>query len=197
MAESDDILVSALASLVATLLDGRRSEADEQAAALHVVRQQEHPRPNLSKATVARVFARDRFTCRYCGVRTIPTVVLRVLSLLYPAELPYDPHWKAAHPCYWKITSSIDHIEAGSSGGDWSDPTNLTTACYQCSQTKSNVSIEHLGWDVDRRDSAHAWNGLTGLYPALWEIAGRPSPGVYRPWMRAFADASHDPAPSH
>jgi 5-methylcytosine-specific restriction endonuclease McrA len=147
-------------------------------------------RPTLPKATIAGVFARDRFTCRYCGVRTIPPVILRVLSALYPDELPYDPHWKAAHPAYWKIASSVDHIEAGSSGGDWTDPASLVTACYQCNQTKSNVTIEHSGWTANR-PGVIGWDGLTGSYPGLWELAGRPHPDVHRPWLRAFGAVVH------
>lgn len=191
VAESDDRLVGALVSVVGALLEGRRIDADEQVRAIRYVRLQELKRPTLPPATAARVFARDTFTCRYCGVRTIPSVVLRVLSSLYPAEFPYDPHWKTAHPAYWKITSSVDHIEAGSSGGDWIDPANLVTACWQCNQTKSNVSLEHLGWSAGN-PGAEGWDGLTGLYPRLWEIAGRPNPVVHRPWLRAFSGFSPD-----
>lgn len=36
----------------------------------------------------ARVFARDGFTCTYCGGRAIPRNVLVALSDLFPAALP-------------------------------------------------------------------------------------------------------------
>jgi len=189
VSNTDDALVASLSAVVAALLEGRHGDANTLVATLRHASDGRLSRPVLPTTTIARVFVRDNFTCRYCGVRTVPPVVLRVLSVLYTDELPYDPHWKTAHPMYWKISSSVDHLEAGSSGGDWTDSDNLVTACYQCNQTKSNVSIEHLGWTADQSGVA-GWDGLTGFYPALWELAGRPRPAVHRPWLRAFAAVS-------
>jgi len=48
------------------------------------------------------VFRRDQYTRRYvhCQRRTVDDDVLRLLSKLLPKVLPYDPHWKNAHPPY-------------------------------------------------------------------------------------------------
>lgn len=58
--------------------------------------------------------------------------MLRVLSALYPTEFPFHLNWKTSvtHPAYWTISASIEHVVAGTSGGDWLDESNLVTACW-------------------------------------------------------------------
>lgn len=136
-------------------------------------------------AVIAAVYARDCFTCNYCGRSTIPTGVLRLVSRCFPEQFPYHPHWKrsATHKAYWDISTSIDHVHAVSMGGDWDEPANLATACARCQYQKSNLSLELLGWRARR--CASSWDGLTRFYRRLWERAGSPAGGHQR-WIAAF-----------
>jgi hypothetical protein len=55
----------------------------------------DYKRPTFHKSRAAATFVRDRFHCRYCGQRLLPVCVMSALSARYPAELPYDVHYKA------------------------------------------------------------------------------------------------------
>ena len=58
------------------------------------------PRRSLPPAAEIRVFRRDRWTCRYCGRRTVFLPVMALLGQRFPDQCPYHPHWKAGltHP---------------------------------------------------------------------------------------------------
>jgi hypothetical protein len=66
-----------------------------------------------------QVFRHDSFTCRYCSRETIFVPVLRALSEAFPEALPYQSHWKLSlcHPIYWRLSASIDHVDAVKRGG--------------------------------------------------------------------------------
>lgn len=156
------------------------------------------PRPRVGVGERAWIYRRDSFTCWYCGTRTIPEPVLRTLSLLFPEELPWHANWKVTetHPAYFTLTSSCDHLLAGTRHGEWGGEENLVTACARCNYSKSSYTLEELGWETPiSRPSP--WMGLTDVYSALFEIArgqGKTSPSgekYHRQWLRAFdaADA--------
>ena len=77
------------------------------------------PRIEASVPTMAKVFHADRFTCRFCGKRTILVQILRLLSGLYPDVFPDHPNWKwgVGHPVYWTHSTSIEHLVPLSRGG--------------------------------------------------------------------------------
>ena len=144
------------------------------------------PRIEASIGTMAEVFRHDQFTCRLCGKRTIVVQVLRLLSGLYPDLLPDHPNWKwdIGHPIYWTHSTSLEHLVPLSRGGS-SGRENLITACYICNDTKSYRLLSELGWEL-LPPSTHPWDGLTGLYPQLCEVAGLTRVGAHRAWLRAF-----------
>src|SRR6266851_7824514 len=77
----------------------------------------------------------------------------------------------------------VDHIDPGAWGGDWSDPSNLVTACWPCNARKGDLNLHQLGWPklpISEQD----WDGLTGQYSALWERAGKPKPVLHLSWMK-------------
>jgi hypothetical protein len=143
-------------------------------------------RPNSSKSVAATTFFRDHFHCRYCWGRCIPTPVLALMAEIAPSALPYV--WSLnsgqVHPVFWRLGCEADHLAPGNRGGSWIDPDNIVTACLVCNTLKSDLLLEELGWRL-LPIPASTWDGLTSLYPALWERAGRPN-GSHRQWLRAF-----------
>jgi 5-methylcytosine-specific restriction endonuclease McrA len=152
------------------------------------VAKEERAQPAL-KAQAA-MFIRDRFTCRYCGKRTIFTPMLRILSRLYPDALPYHPNWKfgAGHLIYWTHSASCEHVVPVARGGK-SNPDNLVTTCYLCNDAKSSALIEELGWTLQPSSTAY-WDGLTTLYARLslsYPDAQRID--YFSQWQQALRDA--------
>lgn len=183
-------LATTLQGVVEALVEGDRQDAHRRIADIAFSPAQLKKRPSIPTRLMVTTFTRDRFTCRYCESRTVIAPVMRLVSDLFPAEFPRHPNWKtdATHIAYWTIFASVDHVVAGTSGGDWLDPNNLVTACWTCNAQKSNHSLEDLGWKV-APISTHAWDGLTDAYPRLWDLAGKPEPRVHRPWLAAIAAA--------
>jgi 5-methylcytosine-specific restriction endonuclease McrA len=147
------------------------------------------PTRNPPKRDLARVFARDSYTCVYCGRRTVFPGVLRLLSRLFPTAFPLQANWKLAetHRAYWDIATSVDHICPVSRGGDWQEVENLATACYRCQDQKSNRRLSELGWEL-RRPPPTGWDGLTRRYQELWTVMGQPS-GDHRAWIRCLGES--------
>ena len=65
-----------------------------------------------------RIFARDNFTCRYCGIELEP--------YFHPTG------WNKGH---WRSGLEVDHVIPLSRGGT-NDEANLVTACANCNRTK-------------------------------------------------------------
>jgi len=183
-------LAVALTALVEAQLAGRD---DEVAAVLARIGQPVADvarRAGVPLSSAVAVYRRDCWTCRYCGMRTIPIPVLRVLSALHPEQLPHHPNWKAGrvHPAYLLVSTSLDHVEPGARGGRWTDESNLVCACWVCNSGKADFTLEELGWQVLDGDAAGSdWDGLTGRYAELWRAAGEPEPGYHGRWLRALA----------
>jgi hypothetical protein len=135
-----------------------------------------------SRNVIATVFVRDSFTCVYCGRRTIPPILLRVLSARFAEAFPWSPNWKPAHRAYCDISTSLDHVTAVSHGGAWDDTANLATTCYRCQEQKGSAA--GLPPSVVSSD----WDGLTKSYEALW-MSIQPSGGDHPAWIRAFKAA--------
>lgn len=143
-----------------------------------------------------RVFRRDRFLCRYCGKRTLFVPVLRVLSALFPEELPYHPHWKweVTHPVYWTYSASIDHVVPVCRGGG-SGIANLVTACYMCNSIKQNWLLEELRWELlQEPPPAESWDGLSGSYLQLHRLAALPWDRYHEAWIKVLRNANLAPS---
>jgi hypothetical protein len=149
-------------------------------------------RPSVSRATAGRIFRRDGFICRYCGCRTIPTPIMQLVAGIYPDVFPYHPNWKggATHPAIPTRSAVVDHVVPGAHGGDWAEEANMATVCWPCNVRKSDLTLEQLGWTLRPVEADSGWDGLTSLYPALWEAAGRPQSQLHGAWMRALGCAT-------
>ncbi|MBU4222615.1 MAG: HNH endonuclease [Euryarchaeota archaeon] len=124
----------------------------------------EPSRDTIPESRQIQVFFRDKFTCQYCGKRTVFIGTLRVISILSPKEFPYHPHWKwnETHPAFWELTSSCDHLVPVARGGK-SNIDNLVTACYMCNSIKANWTLDELRWKKHEPADVE-WDGLVGLF---------------------------------
>ena len=166
------------------------------------------PRRNPAPAVHAEVFCNDGFKCRYCGVPIIPFPMLNLISAIWPSQFPHHGHGKVGecHIAYLTIAGSLEHAVAGTKGGDWLDSDNLISACWSCNLSKSDRSIDELGWLVLEpvRDD---WHGLVDRYAELLTVAqtryadeshrrlvdaqkNPPTEARHEKWIKAFTAAS-------
>lgn len=181
-----EAILAALTETASALGRGDHDAADLQIETIAFEPRAVEKRPSVSPAETARIFQRDHFTCCYCGRRTIPSVVMRCFSALWPRQFPFHPHGKTsqAHFAYWTIMSSLEHLEAGTRGGHWTADTNLACACWTCNQTKGNAA--RTGNFAGYAEPDRSWDGLTATYPEIWVLAGRPNEASHRPWLQAW-----------
>ena len=147
-----------------------------------------------SVRAVARVYARDRYQCRYCGQRLILGQVLRLLSRLHPHALAYQENWKTgvAHPIFAALSATLDHITPVTLGGDSLDEANLACACWPCNLRKADLPLDVTGFELTAAPADPTWDGLSRSYRALWEATGRIDIGTHeRAWMRAIDAIGH------
>lgn len=181
-------------AVIQALLSGGREAG---AAALEPIayrRQEIARRPAVPRALQAQVLRRDRFQCRYCGAKLIPAPIMELLGELYAEDFPFHPNWKGGqtHPAFLSRSPIVDHVVPGSTGGAWLDPDNMVTACWPCNARKADFTLQQLDWEL-RQPQDEEWDGLTGYYSALWDIAGWPKPEYHRAWMSALLDGSARP----
>ena len=148
--------------------------------------------PSVPPMLQVAIWRRDRFTCRYCGGRTIPPPVLRAISLRWPELVPGNRTARAdaVPPPYLAQAATIDHVRPSSHGGSTTEE-NLVTACWLCNTHKGGLGLDRLGWtllDVADED----WDGLVSTYPSLWEnicSLGHEQDALYHAaWLRCFAE---------
>lgn len=147
--------------------------------------------------TVARVYARDGYQCRYCGGKVVLTPVMRLLSRLHPEAFPYQVNWKAGltHPAFAALSATLDHVVPVALGGDSLAEDNLVCACWSCNLRKSDLTMDAVGFMLTDRPADPAWDGLSASYRALWVAAGQPMLGANeREWMRAVDATTASPA---
>jgi hypothetical protein len=148
-------------------------------------------RPAIPRPAMIRVFRRDCWTCRYCGKRTIFYPVMPLLGVIFREQFPFHTYFKKGqtHPAVVACSSVIDHIVPAVAGGDWLEETNLATACSPCNTGKGYLTLGQLGWKLTDVEES-SWDGLSGVYPQLWDIAGRPTAEGHRRWLQALSDAT-------
>jgi hypothetical protein len=144
----------------------------------------ERPRPSVSPAQLATVLKRDTWRCHYCGRLLIAGGVIELIGALCPDEFPFPAghHMPLdrTHPAAIRVYPNVDHVHAGSRGGDWTDLDNLVAACTPCNERKSN----RPGWtriEVDASD----WCGLIDCYRALAERIP-PVRAYHKTWFKAL-----------
>jgi len=143
------------------------------------------PRPPTSPSILAPVLKRDKWRCRYCQRKLVAAGVIELIGSLCPEQFPFPPghHMPVdrTHPAALRVYPSVDHVHAGSLGGDWHDQNNLVAACTPCNELKSDT----LGWGATPISEGDEWKGLTEYYRSLTERASSVRPYHVR-WMEAL-----------
>jgi 5-methylcytosine-specific restriction endonuclease McrA len=180
-----------IAQIVAQLVSDHRKGADRSMADIAYARRMVKRRPSIPRPLMIRVYRRDHWTCRYCGEPTIFYPVMPLLGFIFPEHFPFHTNWKAGqtHPAVAACSAVVDHVVPGSLGGEWLEESSLVTACWPCNARKGDLTLEQLGMELMAVKES-SWDGLSGFYPQLWEIAGRPAAEAHPQWLRALNDAS-------
>ncbi len=110
-------------------------------------------------------FFRDGFIDRYSGERLVNPGILRALSEEMPDEFPYQAHWKTdeCHMAYWDFQPTVDHIVPISLGGD-NKAENWASTSMVNNSSKSNFTLEQLGWTLKQPGDIKDWDGLSQLF---------------------------------
>ncbi len=156
----DTSFVDRFGEVVQLVLERQSDEAAERLAAIaRLGSSADRPAPP-PLALQAAVYARDRYTCRYCGTRTILIPVMYAISALYGSIFKAHRYWRRDETdiAYWTFATSIEHIVPVKRGGT-NDPENLLTACWRCNEEKGTHTLLQLGWQV-QPISERAWDGL-------------------------------------
>lgn len=117
-----------------------------------------------------KIFLRDGFIDRYTGDKLLIPGILKVLSVYYPKEFPYQSHWKMkeTHIAYWELVPTIDHIVPIAVGGEDNEENWVTTSMLHNS-IKLNWTLEQIGWKIVKPGTIEDWDGFTGLFIKLVE----------------------------
>ena len=115
-----------------------------------------------------KVFLRDGFIDRYSGGKLVIPGILKVLSLYFPKEFPYQSHWKMSetHLAFWELIPTIDHIVPIAVGGKDEEDNWVTTSMLHNS-IKSNWTMEQLNWRLFECGNINNWDGLTQVFLKL------------------------------
>ncbi|WP_434579223.1 hypothetical protein [Thermoanaerobacterium thermosaccharolyticum] len=117
-----------------------------------------------------QIFLRDGFIDRYTGDKVVIPGILKVLSVYFPKDFPYQSHWKMeeTHIAYWELVPTIDHIIPIATNGEDIEENWVTTSMLHNS-IKSNWTLEQIGWKLVAPGNLNEWDGLTNLFISIVE----------------------------
>lgn len=110
-------------------------------------------------------FYRDGFIDRYSGEKLLNPGILRVMSEKLGESFPYQAHWKTdeCHMAYWDYQPTVDHIKPIALGGrDCAE--NWASTSMVNNSTKSNFTLEQLGWSLKEPGKIEDWDGLSSIF---------------------------------
>ena len=123
----------------------------------------ERDSPYIGPKLEDKVFGRDGYRCRYCGIKLVSNRVLKALiaALKTKAFRRGGPN-NETQGFLCAFFPSADHVIPRSIGGK-TDMSNLITSCVPCNFGKANYTIEQIGIENPflREAIEDGWNGLT------------------------------------
>jgi len=145
-----------------------RNEVD----AINRLAKAENDSPRLVPSTEKKVYERDCFRCRYCGLRIIAKEVFAEYSRIVGSEnFSIERENSKRNGLTLGLRGVADHVEPYASGGETSLE-NLVTSCYSCNFGKAGYTLEQLGIEDPRLRPPvqDDWRGLTEFLPSLKRI---------------------------
>jgi len=121
-------------------------------------------RKAISQKRLEALFERDKWRCRYCGIRIAGNRkhFKKFAKTIRMPELVSGRTDESRHGLYLMLMASYDHIEPHSEGGS-NDDSNLVTSCWSCQFGKCKYSLKELGLQnpFEREPEAFGdWYGL-------------------------------------
>jgi 5-methylcytosine-specific restriction endonuclease McrA len=128
----------------------------------------------VSAVLARKIYERDGFRCRYCGLPVIPREVLRATTLVVgSAAFGTGKPNEENHGGALLSWAQVDHVVPWNLGGS-TDLQNLVTSCWACNYGKHNYALEQIGVADPRErlpseptESWRRWDGLTSLLEDL------------------------------
>ena len=121
-------------------------------------------RKQFSITEQRKIFMRDAYLCRYCGVRVIDEKILKRMETMVGRD-----HFKSSgnsnadrHGIVFFFRATVDHVLPLSYGGQTTFD-NGVTSCWNCNYGKYNALLKQMDI-IDPReltlDKELGWNGL-------------------------------------
>ena len=100
----------------------------------------------VSQKKLDELFARDKWRCRYCGIRVAGNRkhFKKFAQAIGMPELIAGRTDESRHGLYLMLMASYDHVKPVNQEGT-NDSTNLVTACWCCQFGKYKYSLDELG----------------------------------------------------
>lgn len=151
--------------VVKELLFGNKSDAIKIINLKYCFNNIKAEKRSYSDKDKCKLFYRDGFIDRYTGDRLVNPGILKVLSIYFPEEFPYQAHWKmeATHFAYWELVPTVDHIYPISLGGE-DDISNMVTTSMLHNSIKSNWTLDQMNWRLHPEGHGEDWDGLSTLF---------------------------------
>jgi len=132
----------------------------------------ENKTPRLIPGVESKVFIRDNYRCRYCGIRIVAkNVFVEYSRILGTERFSVERENNKRNGLTLGLRGVADHVEPYASGGE-TELDNLVTSCYSCNFGKAGYSLEQLGIEDPRfrPPVVDDWKGLTEHLPALKDM---------------------------
>lgn len=121
------------------------------------------------KSVEKKVFERDSYTCRYCGLRLVSKEVLSAMeSVIGSDDFRTTGTNARIHGVAHAFKIVADHVVPHALGGR-TDLGNLVSACPACNYGKYRFTVEQIGISDprDRAPSNGQWDGLSSFIADL------------------------------
>ena len=103
-------------------------------------------RKAISQKRLEDLFERDKWRCRYCGIRIAGNRkhFKKFAKTIRMPDLVSGRTDESRHGLYLMLMASYDHVKPHSEGGS-NDDSNLVTSCWSCQFGKYKYSLKELG----------------------------------------------------
>ena len=123
-------------------------------------------RKAISQKRLEALFERDKWRCRYCGIRVAGNRkhFKKFAKAIRMPELVSGRTDESRHGIYLMLMASYDHVKPHSDGGS-NDDCNLVTSCWSCQFGKYKYGLKELGLQNPFEREPEALGDWCGLRP--------------------------------